>query len=102
MLSGLDDDDADWFAVLSQINTFTLQSCLLSFLKPTNTSRCFFSLFTRVMFAKCSTAHLTSAEHERGWQAEGHVCSHRDQGCGPAVFQHRLQEGRRRPQQAVR
>ena len=47
--SGLDDDDADWLAFLSQITTFALPSCLLSSLNPINNSKCLFSLFTRAI-----------------------------------------------------
>jgi ribosomal protein S13 len=35
------------------------------------------------------------------WQGEGHVCPDPNQGRGPSLQQSGLQEGRRRPQQAV-
>jgi len=60
-LSGLDDDDAERLAFLSQITTFAPPSCHLSSLNPINNSRCLRSLFTRAIFADRSTAHPASA-----------------------------------------
>ncbi len=45
---------------------------------------------------------LASSEHQRRWQAEGYVRLDQDQGCRSPILQPGLQEGRCRPEQAVR